>query len=346
MTEKSKFLKTITRTYCVVCHSSGTIVYKNLKDKLFSIEGEWSMRKCNNKKCGTVWLDPAPQEEDLYKLYDTYTTHEDTASAEKRYSSKILDTIRNSYLYSKYRYGTKPTLKEKMIGFVAYIHPSWRDFQEANIFYLPAKKDGRLLDVGCGSGSTIQILEQKGWNGVGIDFDRKAIENAKKKNIEVYCGDIFSQSFPDDSFDAIIMNHVIEHLPSPILHLQECKRILKKNGTFVAITPNAESRGHAKYKENWRGLETPTHLQVFTVNSLKEIAVQAGFNNVKNFSSMQGILYILDASENMKNRGTFDVPANIGLIKRIVKQMRWFALGVLHTLQPNRDEVAVIVCTK
>lgn len=346
MDKSNSIIKTIARSYCVACKSNGTIVYENLTDKLFSTAGEWSMRKCNNKKCGTFWLDPSPQEEDLYKLYDTYTTHEDTVSLRREVGNKILNKIRNSYLYSKYGYGNEPSRLEKLLGLIAYIHPSWRDFQEANIFYLPAKKNGRLLDVGCGSGSTIQILEQKGWKGVGVDFDKKAIENAKKKNIEVYYGDLFSQSFADNSFDAIVMNHVIEHVPSPVLLLEECRRILKKGGTLVAITPNAGSRGHEHYKEDWRGLETPTHLQVFTVESLKNVATDAGFTSVKYFSSMQGILYILDASENMKRHKTFEIKINNSLIKKMIQQVRWLFLGILHTLQKNRDEVAVIVCTK
>lgn len=342
-------IRTQMRTFCPVCNNAGAFIYRGVKDTMFHSEKEWDIRKCKNQGCGTLWLDPTPKEEDIPKLYAHYTTHIDPLfiAPKDTLLRKLLKQIRASYLSSKYGYKSSEDLwLSKLLGIFAYLHPGWRDDQEANIFYLPAKNNGVLLDVGCGAGNLLKSMQKMGWRGVGLDFDEKAVENAKRKGLDVHHGDLFSQKFPNDSFDAITMNHVIEHIPSPRDLLQECYRVLKKNGVMVIITPNAGSRGHAYFGRNWRGLEVPTHLQVFTVKSLGELSHKSGFSDVKSFSSLQGSLYILNASAQMAKSGTFDLETDAGLLRRITKELRFLILSWLHILSPNRDEVAVVVCRK
>ena len=55
------------------------MLYDGLKDRLFDASGSWNLRACANDKCGLVWLDPMPVEQDLHKAYQTYYTHTDHA---------------------------------------------------------------------------------------------------------------------------------------------------------------------------------------------------------------------------------------------------------------------------
>ncbi len=328
---------------CPVCRKEGIPVYKNLQDELFGTAGVWDMKRCPNKSCLTYWLDPTPIEEDLPLLYQEYTTHEDQTPRQNTGHVSALDKVRDPYIYHKYGYapGTISTWSN-LLRFIAYIHPAWRDTQEANLFYLPYKKDGLVLDVGCGAGGTLVSLEKKGWIGIGIDFDEKAVSNAKSKGLDARTGDLFSQNFKDEKFDAIVMNHVIEHIPDPKKLLEECRRVLKTGGILVMLTPNSQSRGHRRYGRNWRGLEVPRHLQLFSCASLQELTRDAAFTNVKSFSSTQGILSIYDESKAMSKTGRFNVPKQ----HRIVKQLRWFLFGWVHQLFPGYDEVAVVIARK
>lgn len=339
-------IRTFPRPLCPVCGSAGIARYSKMKDTMFGTEGLWSMSECLEKKCKTIWLNPTPIVEDIPKMYESYSTHMEYISVDvpKNPVRSLLENIRTSLLYHRYGYGNKKPFA-KLLFPLAYLHPGWKDAQEVNIFYLPAHTNGLLLDVGCGSGGSILTMMKKGWRGMGIDFDEKAIEQAKKKGLDVHIGDVFSLHLPDNHVDAILMNHVIEHLPNPKETLIECKRILKKNGVLVAITPNADGFGHAYYKHFWRGLETPTHLQVFTVASLGAIARQAGFADTKQFSSLQGEMYILESSANMKTNGTFDIPQK-NISGKILHQIKWFLLSWAHILLPGSGEVAVIVCRK
>lgn len=345
-------IKTVEHPRCPVCKQPGSALYKNLKDRFFNVPGEWHMKKCADKKCGTLWLDPAPQESDLDKMYVNYSTHKDTPFPEKTARKRsLLDRIRESYLHKKYQYGRPPnSFIDKLLWVTAYMHPAWKDTQAANVFYLPYVKNGLLLDVGCGSGSAMEDMRKKGWRVLGIDFDQDAIENAKRKGLDARHGDLFSQAFPNDSFDAILLNHVIEHIPSPDKLFGECRRILKPGGTLVMITPNAHSRGHAKYGRNWRGLETPHHVHIFTPRSLAMLAQDAGFSKRKSFSSLQGIFYILGQSEELEREHIIDVYsssyAESFAYKPLMKHLRWLALGWMHALFPDRDEVAVVLCRK
>ena len=334
-------IATRSRPLCPVCNSEGKLCYEGMTDTLFHSGGTWNVKKCSHARCGTLWLDPTPEETELHKLYKHYSTHEDGfISPPPRHL--LLGKVRAAYLHSKYGYGNTSS----PLGLLAYLHPAWRDTQEANIFYLPYIQNGKLLDVGCGSGSAMQQLEKMGWDTEGIDFDEKAIENAKQKGLTVSVGDIFSKNYADESFDAILMNHVIEHLPHPLSALQECKRILKQNGIVVALTPNTNSRGHARFGKYWRGLEIPQHLQLFSVSSLHQLARQAGFKDVQSFSSTQGILSIYDASQARAAIGSFDVHYSPSLLGKLTYHMRWFLFGIRRLLKADKDEVAVIICKK
>lgn len=307
------------------------------------------MKKCKNKKCGTLWLDPTPKKESLSDLYSNYSTHKKLAYTPPLNTAtrKILEYIRSSYLYIEFGYPTNtPHWLIRPLSCIAYLYPSWRDTQAANIFYIPFVKKGKLLDFGCGSGGAMQTMKQKGWGVTGIDFDEDAIAIAEQKGLDVYVGDLSSHQFSEEEFDIIMMNHVIEHVPDPTELLRECKRILKCGGLIVALTPNADSRGHSYYKNNWRGLETPHHLQVFTVKSLALMAQDIGFSEIRCFSSIQGGPYILRASANIKKGKPSDTQEVDTLFIRIKKQILLLVLGWLHLLNKNHDEVAVLVCKK
>ena len=114
----------------------------------------------------------------------------------------------------------------------------------------------------------------------GVDFDPAAVRNAKGKGLQVHLGKLETQEYPDNHFDAITMSHVIEHVHNPLQLLHECYRILKPGGRLVVATPNCESWGHKIFKRNWRGLEPPRHLYLFSMMSLNKAVDIAGFRVV------------------------------------------------------------------
>jgi len=342
-------ITTTQKQNCPACNSFGSLTYQNLTDTLSSTKGTWSMKKCNNTDCKTYWLDPTPTSQSLSLLYEGYTTHNDPASLpqiKRTGVKKILDDMRESTINRELGYPSSfSEMKKLFFNTISLIHPGWRDEQRNQMLYVPYVENGHLLDVGCGGGLAMTTMQEKGWKVTGTDFDARAIENARKKGLDVHLGDLKTINFADNSFDAILMSHVIEHIPNPIETLKECRRILKPNGHLIAITPNANSQGHKRFKHHWRGLEVPRHLQIFTPNSLKNIALQAGFKKAEGRTCLQGIYYIWDASAAHEATDTYDLPS-VTTQRKLLAKIKLFVAGIKFSFIPGKEETAILYCQK
>jgi len=325
-------------------------LYSGLEDLLFHASGAWNMKRCHNPGCGTLWLDPMAVEDDLSKLYRGYYTHQSGASPlSENLLSALGNRVKSAYLHS--RYGYEPLSSswiDKLLGLVVYLYPSWKDTVEASVLHLQAKPGGRLLEIGCGSGAVLQLMQKKGWRVTGLDFDEGAVSNAKSKGLDVYQGLLSSQGFADQTFDAVVMNHVIEHVPSPVELLSECRRVLKDEGVLVALTPNAVSSLHIKYGRYWRGLEIPRHLQIFTPEALASIADRAGYTVVETFTAMNGFVYQDLSSMELAAGEKHVMGGPVSQDRRIFSHLRAFGLGWWRVFFPGRGggEEVVLVCRR
>ena len=90
-----------------------------------------------------------------------------------------------------------------------------------------------------------------------------AVQVARQRGLEVDCGAVEDQRYPAAAFDAVTLNHVIEHVPDPLATVAECRRLLKPGGRLLMFTPNAGSLAHWMFGRDWRGLEPPRHLHLF-----------------------------------------------------------------------------------
>ncbi|MDQ2686643.1 MAG: class I SAM-dependent methyltransferase [Armatimonadota bacterium] len=116
-----------------------------------------------------------------------------------------------------------------------------------------------------------------GWSGVGLDPDARAVSAARQAGLMVHHGILTPGRFPAGHFDAITLNHVVEHLHDPVETLRVCHEILAPEGALWIATPNLEALGHRRFGENWRGLEPPRHLVLFTPTSLVGALERLGF---------------------------------------------------------------------
>ncbi len=349
MTVPITSIKTVARPTCPICNRPGVFLYEHLTDTLFNSPGEWSMKRCPNTHCQTIWLDPTPAEEELGKLYATYSTHVNPINPntkENYQPRKLIDFVRTAVRFKKLGYAnTLSVFANNFLYGLSHLHPAWQDTQSIILFYLPAKQAGKLLDIGCGNGSSMLVMRNQGWDVSGIDFDKQAIAQAQTHNLNAtVVASLDTLDYQDNSFDAIMLNHVIEHVPQPIKLVQECFRVLKPSGTLVALTPNATSLGHQKFKSNWRGLETPRHLQVFTRDSLALLAKNAAFGKIDSFTSTQGILQIYDESAYYQKNHTSSLM--VSSRSKLAFHLRWLLAGWRHRLFPTLSEVVVLRCFK
>ena len=269
---------------CAICNASGTYAIRDVKDPLFGSPGLWSFRKCDNRDCGHMWLDPRPIREDIGLCYKNYYTHADSESSflsnmeEANGLRKFYNACKEAYWGLEYGYPQeRPGLAAKIGACLFYVWYRRNLNCDMDVRFLPYVAEGKLLDVGCGSGGWIEFMKRQGWDVSGIDIDEKAVDAARKRGLDVASGNFPEAKYPEAGFDAVTMSHVIEHLHNVDEYLKECKRILKPNGKLVLITPNNESFGFWYFKTNWRGLEPPRHLHIFSGTSISKALKDAGF---------------------------------------------------------------------
>jgi 2-polyprenyl-3-methyl-5-hydroxy-6-metoxy-1,4-benzoquinol methylase len=296
-------MRSRTSPACFLCGGSGEPLHVGLSDQLFGAPGIWTLKQCARSECGLAWLDPMPLEQDIHKAYASYHTHEDFSAPRDSWLRQTYRLVKQGYLARKYGYHRVPRSKwREALGLLMYLAPSRRAFVDAQVFYLPSKKQGRLLDVGCGNGQVLSWMAALGWQSEGIDTDPVAVGVANAKGLTVHQGTLQSQQFATGSFDGVVMNHVIEHVHDPLSLMKECHRILKPGGRLIVVTPNIRSWGHRIYKRDWRGLEPPRHLQIFARPSLATLCGLAGFQSCDCRTITRAASYILRASRSLRRR--------------------------------------------
>jgi 2-polyprenyl-3-methyl-5-hydroxy-6-metoxy-1,4-benzoquinol methylase len=139
------------------------------------------------------------------------------------------------------------------------------------------KDGGRILDLGCSSGSFLSSLPLGRWELHGIEMSAEVARRAEARcGVKVFVGDILDAQFPSQHFDAITCLHVFEHLYQPKEVLARVANWLKPGGVFFALMPNIESAGFRFFRSYWYALELPRHLFHFSPQSLTRLADSAG----------------------------------------------------------------------
>lgn len=102
---------------------------------------------------------------------------------------------------------------------------------------LNLKPEQRILDIGCGYGRYLKLLKDNGFNSVGIDVNASIVKANLANGLNCMTSEEFDKS--SDSYDLVIMSHVIEHFPPPeLLHfIEHYVERLKTGGHLIIATP-------------------------------------------------------------------------------------------------------------
>lgn len=266
---------------CTICGGDGKFIHLDQPDRMFGAPGLWNLKQCMNEQCRLIWLDPMPVEEDIDKAYARYYTHRPPNSVgQASLLARFSKSVKRGILAREYGYTSAAAgFLPPFIKALFYMIPHFRAAVDGSVRFLPAVERGRLLDIGCGSGEWLLVMRELGWEVNGVDLDERAVKLATANGLSVSCGTLDEHVFPPRTFDAVTLNHVIEHVPDPVATLRECARILKPGGKLVLFTPNGSSLGHRIFKDNWRGLEPPRHLHIFSIESIRKALHSAGFES-------------------------------------------------------------------
>jgi len=114
---------------------------------------------------------------------------------------------------------------------------------QAAMFLRHARKhvpQGKLLDVGAGSGILVEKALSMGYKAQGIEPSEWLQQQAEKKNLPIYCG-LLDDIPKESTFDVITLIDVIEHVEDPRTLLDDCFERLRENGVILVATPDCGS---------------------------------------------------------------------------------------------------------
>ncbi len=170
-------------------------------------------------------------------------------------------------------------MKEKT-NYYSYIRPEI-------VFFVP-QNIRTIIDIGCGQGTFLKSVKEKTraetW---GVEVINEIANRAKNQADKIILGRIEDtlDSIPDDYFDCITFNDVLEHLLEPSDVLKMIKPKLSDKGIIIASIPNVRYYSNLYellIKKDWKykdaGILDSTHLRFFTKKSMKRLFEEAGYN--------------------------------------------------------------------
>lgn len=135
----------------------------------------------------------------------------------------------------------------------------------------------RLLEVGCARGYKLEAARRAGWQVEGIELSSNSCRFAREQlGLHVHSGTLDSY-LPDHGFDAVIAWHVLEHVPSPTMFLNDSRDLLDSGGYLLVQVPSFDQYrplpDWSTHTENF----CQVHYWYFTADSLRNLLVKCGF---------------------------------------------------------------------
>ncbi|MDE1191296.1 MAG: class I SAM-dependent methyltransferase [Arachidicoccus sp.] len=277
-------------THCPVCKSSDIHFVLSAKD--YTVSGTlFQIFECG--KCTLRFTQDVPDLMHIGNYYksENYISHTNTS---KGIINKLYQKVRNR------------TMKQKA----------------SIIFQQTGKQKGNILDIGCGTGTFLHTMLSKGWAITGIEPD----EDARKNAIDLYgikalqSDELFS--LKENSFDAITMWHVLEHVHALHDYINHIKKLLKPDGKIVIAVPNYTSKDAQIYKEYWAAYDVPRHLYHFSPKAMKDLMELHQLKVVKILPMWYDSFYVSMLSSKYKNGSTNFAAAGLNGLKSNINAMQ------------------------
>ena len=123
-------------------------------------------------------------------------------------------------------------ISQSIFNFSAFVNHRYHQVLQL----IPKNKKIKLLDIGCGEGVLLSLIQQKTKASVvGLDPETKSFNPIN--NLKIIKGSAYKLPFKSNSFDYVISTEVIEHLARVNKYLSEIKRVLKSSGSAIITTP-------------------------------------------------------------------------------------------------------------
>ncbi|MDD3302625.1 MAG: class I SAM-dependent methyltransferase [Candidatus Gracilibacteria bacterium] len=230
---------------CFICGGK-FLFYMSGKDYNSNVTNkEFTIKKCSS--CGVELLSPIPTYNEIVSYYPVNYYSYNIKSRKKGIFDKAIDLGFKNKLFGKF-------LDRRKMGIPFII------------------KGKYFLDIGCGDGAILDLLQKQGWNVYGFEIGDKKVAG----NI-YYDTNFVDVDYGDIKFDFIRISHVFEHLTNPIEFLEKLKLISNSN-TIIDITlPNTKSFDAYVFGKYWSNRDVPRHIINYNIDNFELLIKKYGF---------------------------------------------------------------------
>jgi len=270
-------------TNCPSCHSDKIRPALSAIDYTVSREsfGIWQCENCSLRFTQNV---PDAASIGPYYRSDDYISHTNT---DKGLVNRLYHLVRKQTLSDKYRLILSATRIQQ----------------------------GKLLDIGAGTGAFVAHVKENGWEVTGLEPDETARERASAVHGVQLLDAAHLYSLAPDTFDAITLWHVLEHVHDLHPYVEQLKRLIKRGGRIFIAVPNYTSYDATVYQGAWAAYDVPRHLYHFSPDAMERLVgihdLQLHFSRPMWYDSV----YISMLSEKYRNgRGNAVKGIAVGLL--------------------------------
>jgi SAM-dependent methyltransferase len=232
---------------CPTCGGRDTAPFRSGPDRSHGLPGWFQLVRC--RACGLVYQQPRPTGRALAAYYPPD--------------------------YSPHAGAGRPSLARRL---------GWRHGYELyrRCRFLSRHADGgRLLDVGCATGSFLEAIRDFGdWRVWGIEPGLAAARQARARDLDVVVARFEDLRLAPESLEAVTMWDVLEHLPDPVAALSAAREALRPGGHVFLNVPTLDSWDSRLFGDDWCGLDLPRHLTLFDRRTLRLVLERAGLQPV------------------------------------------------------------------
>lgn len=137
-------------------------------------------------------------------------------------------------------------------------------------------QEGEVLEIGSASGRLLDALRERGFSTTGLEPTPRAAAIAEERGHRVVVAPAEEAEWEPETFDTVVMMHVMEHLHEPAAVLAGLRRALRPRGRLFLTLPNVDSWVVRVFGRHYFW-EVPRHLQFFSPESLRRLLDREGF---------------------------------------------------------------------
>jgi SAM-dependent methyltransferase len=261
---------------CVYCQSCDIVKVFSAPNRFSKNTELFSVLRC--RSCNVVFQNPRVREEFIGDFYsDDLHYYKPNANPElKGLREKIKFFLYKHALINHFNYihlGSsfwllKVVTKPFCSRFLVQLLPSF-------------KARGVLLDIGCAHGANLKKLRELGWKVMGLEMNVASGEIARQLGLDVKIGKIEDGDFSSNSFDAVLMGMVLEHLHNPFDSLKMITNWIKPDGQLIFSIPYFDGFEFSWFQEYAYGVQLPHHIVFLNKKVIIDFLTSLGYKNIK-----------------------------------------------------------------